>query len=264
MASLSDSHCHLHMLDLAEFSGSLDKVMEAAKSNQVEHLLCVGTTLEDMPGILRIANHYAGVSASLGLHPNETSPQEPTVEDLLKLAQHPKIVAIGETGLDYYRTEQQQPWQIERFRTHIRAAKQCQKPLIIHTRAARQDTLRILKEEQAETVGGVFHCFTEDWETARQGLDLGFYISFSGIVTFKNAVELQAVAKKIPIDRLLIETDAPYLAPVPHRGKMNQPSYIKCVAEYLAILREKSFEKIAAQTTQNYLNLFGLTNISSK
>lgn len=253
---LSDSHCHLHMLDLNEFSGSLGKVLEAAKGNGVKHFLCVGTRLEDTSTILEIARQYMGISASVGLHPNEAVEQEPSMEELLNLAADPKIVAIGETGLDYYRTEQQQPWQIERFRVHIRAAKQCRKPLIIHTRAARQDTLRILKEEAADTVGGVFHCFTEDWETAKQAVDLGFYVSFSGIVTFKNAVELQEVAKKLPLDRLLIETDAPYLAPIPHRGKMNHPAYVRYVAEFLGNLRNEPLEKIAEQTTENYLALF--------
>jgi len=245
------------MLDLAEFSGSLDKVLEAARDNQVKYMLCVGTTLEDKSEILAIADRYEGVSASVGLHPNEIATKEPSVDELLQLADHPKIVAIGETGLDYYRTEEKQPWQLKRFRTHIVAAKQCRKPLIIHSRAARADTLKLLKEEDAQGVGGVFHCFTEDWETARQALDLGFYISFSGIVTFKNAADLQEVARRIPIDRLLIETDAPYLAPVPHRGKRNQPSFVKYVAECLAELRNESFERVAEQTTKNYLELFG-------
>lgn len=253
---LSDSHCHLHMLDLADFKNELDEVIHSAEESEVGYLLCVGTKLSDTEEIIKIANQYPRVSASVGLHPNETTDIEPTVEELVELAQHPKVVAIGETGLDYYRTEEKQPWQIERFRKHIAAARLSNKPIIIHTRAARKDTLNILKEEQANKIGGVFHCFTEDWETARAGLDLGFYISFSGIVTFKNAVELQEVAKKVPLDRLLIETDAPFLAPVPHRGKMNHPALVRYVAEFIASLRSESLETIAERTTENYLNLF--------
>ncbi len=294
---LSDSHCHLHMIDLADFEGDLDRVLSSAEASEVGNLLCVGTKLADTEEIIKIANRYTQsisscdeapakvrgaayklvceqrtelatksqlerrrvypkVSASVGLHPNEPIDKEPTAEDLLLLADHPKIVAIGETGLDYYRSEEKQPWQLQRFRNHIQAAIQCKKPIIIHTRAARKDTLRILREENANQVGGVFHCFTEDWETAKAGLDLGFYISFSGIVTFKNAAELQAVAKKIPIDRLLIETDAPFLAPVPHRGKMNHPALVRHVAEFIAGLRGETLETIAEKTTENYLSLF--------
>lgn len=253
---LSDSHCHLHMIELADFEGSLDKVLNSAEAAEVGYLLCVGTKLSDCAEILKIAERYPKVSASVGLHPNEPCDIEPTIEQLVELADHPKIVAIGETGLDYYRSEEKQPWQIQRFRNHIAAALQCKKPIIIHSRAARKDTLSILKEEEASKIGGVFHCFTEDWETAKAALDFGFYISFSGIVTFKNAVELQEVAKKIPIDRLLIETDAPFLAPVPHRGKMNHPALVRHVAEFIATLRGESLEKLAGATTQNYLKLF--------
>lgn len=253
---LSDSHCHLHMLDLAEFKNELDGVIRSASESQVGYLLCVGTKISDSEEIIKIANQYPRVSASVGLHPNETVAVEPTIEELVQLAKHPKVVAIGETGLDYYRTEEKQPWQIERFRNHIAAARLSKKPIIIHTRAARSDTLSILKEENADKIGGVFHCFTEDWETARAGLDLGFYISFSGIVTFKNATDLQEVAKKVPIDRLLIETDAPFLAPVPHRGKMNHPALVRYVAEFIATLRGTSLEAIAQKTTENYLRLF--------
>jgi len=255
---LADSHCHLHLLDLNEFDGNLDTILHAAEFNQVKHLLCVGTTLEDVPLILRIVDRYPMVRASVGLHPNEVISTEPTVEQLVGLASDPGVVAIGETGLDYYRTPEQQPWQRTRFETHIRAAKLCKKPLIIHTRMAALDTLSMLREFNAEEVGGVFHCFTEDWATAKAALDLGFYISFSGIVTFKNAVSLQAVAKRLPLDRLLIETDCPYLAPVPHRGKQNQPAYVKYTAEFIATLRGEAFEVFSENTTDNYCTLFGV------
>lgn len=216
---LIDSHCHLNMIDYKSLGVDLDSVIQSAGQNGVEHMLCVGTVLEDTPNILAIAEKYPEVSGSVGLHPNETIEKEPSHEYLVSLATHPKIVAIGETGLDYYRSEGDHQWQQDRFRVHIQAAKVCRKPLIIHTRQARKDTLDILKEEQARSVRGVFHCFTEDWETAKSALDLDFFISFSGIVTFKNATELQAVARKVPLDRLLIETDSPFLAPVPHREK---------------------------------------------
>lgn len=256
MIQLIDSHCHLHLMDLAEFQEDVEKVVENARAHDLCHMLCVGTTLEDTPKIIALAERFKDVSASVGLHPNETSEEEPTIERLIALANHPKVVAIGETGLDYYRTESEQPWQQERFRTHIQAAIATQKPLIIHTRQARADTLKILREEQAEKIGGVFHCFTEDWDTAEQALALNFYVSFSGIVTFKNALELQAVAKRLPLERMLIETDAPYLAPMPHRGKMNQPAYVRFVAEFLAKLKEVSLESLAQQTTENFKTLF--------
>jgi len=253
---LSDSHCHLHMLDLATFDENLDNVIKAANDNGVKHFLCVGTRLEDLPKILGIAKRYTNVAASVGLHPNEPTEHEPNAERLVSLAANPKVIAIGETGLDYFRTEEKQPWQLSRFRTHIQAAHLAKKPLIIHTRAARSDTLSILKEENAREVGGVFHCFTEDWETAKAALDLGFYVSFSGIITFKNATDLQEVAKKMPLDRILIETDCPYLAPNPHRGKMNHPALVKHVAEFIAVLRGETLELIADKTTENYLKLF--------
>jgi TatD DNase family protein len=257
---LSDSHCHLHMLDLGELGGDLSLVMDACHQNEVKHLLCVGTTLDDISDILQIAKQYPEqVNAALGLHPNETTGKEPDVEQLLSLASDPKIIAIGETGLDYYRNEGDPSVQQQRFRTHIQAALITKKPLIIHTRNARKDTLNILKEENAREVRGVFHCFTEDWHTAAQAMDLGFYISFSGIVTFKNARELQEVAAQVPLDRMLIETDAPYLAPVPHRGKMNQPSFVKHVAEFIAQYRKSDLETIADSTTRNYKELFKLS-----
>jgi TatD DNase family protein len=252
-----DSHCHLDQLDLAAHDGKLSHALENAAKNGVNHMLCACITLQDFPQVLAIAETYSQVSASVGLHPNEkiTAP-EPTAEDLAALAQHKKIVAIGETGLDYYRSTGDLTWQHERFRQHIRAAKTVNKALIIHSRQARADTLSILKEEEASTVGGVMHCFTEDWEMAQAAMDLGFYISFSGIVTFTNAKELQTIAKKIPLERMLIETDSPYLAPVPYRGKSNEPAYVRHVAEYIAQLRGIDVLELAEQTTLNFFNCF--------
>jgi TatD DNase family protein len=245
------------MIDFKTLGGDLDSVIALAMEQDVRQMLCVATTLEDIPEILTIAKNHMQIFASVGLHPNEIVALEPTVEQLVTLASSSaRIIAIGETGLDYYRMQEQHYSQQQRFVNHIMAAKMCQKPLIVHTRQARKDTLAILRSEQAQEVGGVLHCFTEDWETAKKALENGFYISFSGIVTFKNAVELQEIAKKVPIDRLLIETDAPYLAPVPHRGKINQPAYVKYVAALIAQLRGTSFEEIACNTTQNFYNLF--------
>jgi len=254
---LIDSHCHLNLIDYVALESSLSQVIQNATENGVQHMLCVGTDLVDIPNILKITEEYSQVSASIGLHPNEKAESEPTVQALVEFANHPHVVAIGETGLDYYRSEGDLSWQQNRFRNHIHAAKLSKKPLIIHTRLAKEDTLSILREENASVIGGVFHCFTEDWATAVAALDLGFYISFSGIVTFKNAVELQEVAKKVPLDRMLVETDSPYLAPMPFRGKINQPAYVKHVAEFLSKLREIPFEELAHQTTQNFYRLFG-------
>lgn len=256
MIQLVDSHCHLHLMDLTDFQEKVANVVQNAKTHEIAHMLCVGTTLEDTPKIINIAEQFNEVSASVGLHPNETVTEEPTMNTIVELANHPKVIAIGETGLDYYRTPQDSAWQKDRFRVHIRAALEAQKPLIIHTREARQDTLAILKEENADKIGGVFHCFTEDWDTAEAALNLNFYVSFSGIVTFKNATQIQDVAKRLPWDRMLIETDAPYLAPVPFRGKMNQPAYVRYVAEFLANLRGVSLETLAQQTTENFYRLF--------
>ena len=207
--------------------------------------------------MMELIDGFGNISASVGVHPNEQDCHEPTVEELMERATHPKIVAIGETGLDYFRSEGDLSWQHNRFRTHIRAAKQLGKPLIIHTRDAKEDTLRILREEGAEEVGGVLHCFTEDWETARQALDLNFYISFSGIVTFKNATQIQDAAQKVPDDRYLIETDSPYLAPIPHRGKPNYPHHVRHVAQFVADLRGIPVAQVAEQSSKNYWALFG-------
>ena len=252
-----DSHCHLHMINCAELNCELDAILMLAKEYGIEHILCVGTTLADIPAMQKIANDHDNISIAIGLHPNETIDKEPTVEGLLALAALPNVVAIGETGLDYYRSTGDLEWQKKRFETHIQAAIECRKPLIVHTRQAPTDTISILKKEKARQCGGVIHCFTEEWETAKQAMDLNFFISFSGIVTFKNALALQEVAKKVPLDKLLIETDAPFLAPMPHRGETNQPAYVKYVAEFLAQLKGVSVEALGQQTTQNYYNLFG-------
>lgn len=253
---LVDSHCHLDQLDLASYQNDLSAAIQAATQNHVKYFLCVCAELIHLPTIIKIAEEYPTVFASVGLHPTEKVTHEPSVSELINLAQHPKIVAMGETGLDYYRPEIDNAWQAQRFINHIQAAKQLQLPLIIHTRQARADTMRLLKQENAESVGGVMHCFTEDWTMAKQALDLGFYISFSGIVTFKNATEIQEVAKKVPLEKMLIETDSPYLAPVPMRGKSNQPAYVRYVAEYLAQLKGISVQTVAEQTTQNFFALF--------
>lgn len=260
MLKLIDSHCHLNMLDLALYPNGIEEIFNNARQLGVEQMLCVGVDLQHFPEVLHYAETYPQVYASVGLHPTSQEKQEPSVEQLVELAQHPKVIAIGETGLDYYRVEQGTAWQQARFRRHIQAAKHLAKPLIIHTRQARQDTLAILRAEQAADVGGVLHCFTEDWAMAKAALDLNFYISFSGIVTFKNATELQAIAKRMPLDRMLVETDAPYLTPVPYRGKPNQPAYTRLVAEFIAELRQEPLEKIAEQTTANFFKLFKLTN----
>ncbi|MBV9575416.1 MAG: TatD family hydrolase [Gammaproteobacteria bacterium] len=252
---LVDSHCHLDLLDLTLADGSLDNFVTRAKANSVHHILNVCITLKNFPQVLKTAMAYPFVSASVGLHPNEDA-EEVDLETLLALGKHHKVIAIGETGLDYFRSSGELEWQHQRFRTHIEAAKILNKPLIVHTRAAKEDTMRILQEEKAEQIGGVMHCFTEDWETAKKALDLNFYISFSGIVTFKNAEALQALAKLVPLDRMLIETDSPYLAPNPYRGKPNEPAFVRHTAEYLAELRHLSLEKFAAQTTDNFFQLF--------
>lgn len=249
-----DSHCHLNML--AQEEGGLDAVIQQAQENQVEHILCISIDTESCHEIISMAERYPQLTASVGIHPNVDKVENFSVEELIKLASHDKVIAIGETGLDYFRSEGDLEWQRDRFRTHIEAAKQLNKPLIIHTREAREDTMDILEQESAEQAGGIIHCFTENWETAQRALDIGFYISLSGIVTFKNAVALQEVAKKLPLDRILIETDAPYLAPVPHRGKTNKPAFVKHVAEFLAELRGESVENIAETTTANFRTLF--------
>ncbi|MEQ6341236.1 MAG: TatD family hydrolase [Gammaproteobacteria bacterium] len=255
-ALLVDSHCHLDRLDLAAIGGDMDAVMQTAREHGIGHMLCVSIDMESYPAMLSLVKQYDHVFASVGVHPNEREGREPSMEELITLAQDSKIVAIGETGLDYFRNEGDLEWQHERFRRHIAAAKITGKPLIVHTREAKQDTLRLLREEGADQVGGVMHCFTEDWETARQAMDLNFYISFSGIVTFNSARELKEVAARMPADRILVETDSPYLAPIPYRGKTNQPAYTRFVAEQIAALRGVSLEEITEITTANFFNLF--------
>ena len=254
---LVDSHCHLDMLDLDTFEGGLDGVRAAAHAADVGHMLCVSVNLEDYPAMLALVQDCDDVTVSVGVHPNARDGHEPSAAELVELAAHPKVVAIGETGLDYFRSEGDLDWQRDRFRNHIAAARQCGKPLIIHTREAREDTLKIMAEEHAVETGGVMHCFAENWDMARRAMDMGFYISFSGIVTFKSATELQEVARQVPANRMLVETDCPYLAPVPHRGKPNQPAWTRHTAEFIAELRGESYEDIAAATTANFNTLFG-------
>jgi TatD DNase family protein len=250
---LVDSHCHLNFPDL---SGKLGEVLALMQDNRVSHALCIGVNLRDFPQVLSLAEEHGQIFASVGVHPDHEKEDEPTVEQLVGLAGHPKVVAIGETGLDYYRLEGDPEWQRERFRKHIRAARHVGKPLVIHTRSAAEDTLRIMREEGAADVGGVMHCFTESLEVAAGALELGFHISFSGIVTFKNAEALRDVARRVPLERMLIETDSPYLAPVPYRGKTNQPGYVKYVAEKLAEVKGIPFEEVAEATTRNFFGLF--------
>jgi TatD DNase family protein len=254
---LVDSHCHL---DFPELADNLPAILEKMRENDVGAALCVSVTLDDFPKVLALAEQHENLYASVGVHPDYPDLREPTVAELVELAQHPKVVAIGETGLDYYRLTGDLEWQRERFRVHIRAARKSRKPLIIHTRSASADTLRLMQEEGASEAGGVMHCFTESWEVAEGALAMGFHISFSGIVTFKNAKDLKDVASRVPLDRLLVETDSPYLAPVPYRGKTNQPGWVKHVAEEVARLQNRSFTDIAAATTRNFYKLFNINN----
>ncbi|MGI4813689.1 MAG: TatD family hydrolase [Janthinobacterium lividum] len=254
-----DSHCHINFAGLAE---RLPDVLENMRAHAVTHALCASVDLETYPAVLAIARAHANVFASVGVHPEHEVAVEPTQAQLVALASaEPKVRAIGETGLDYYRLEgrsiDDMGWQRERFRTHIRAAREVRKPLIIHTRSSADDTLRLMREEQAAEVGGVMHCFTESWEVARAALDLNFYISLSGIVTFKNALALHELARRVPADRLLIETDSPYLAPVPFRGKPNEPAYVSHVGKFIAQLRGESEAVLGATTTRNFFTLFG-------
>jgi TatD DNase family protein len=248
-----DSHCHLNFPELA---AKTDEALALMRDNRVTHALCVSVTLQDFPQVRALAERFPHIYASVGVHPDYPGVPVVTEEELVSLADHPKIVAIGETGLDYFRIKDDCEWQRDRFRTHIRAARRSRKPLIVHTREAAADTLRIMREERAAEVGGVMHCFTESWEVAQGAMDLGFYISFSGIVTFKNATALKEVARRVPMERMLIETDAPYLAPVPFRGKTNEPGLVKYVAEEIARLRDIPLEQVATATTDNFFKLF--------
>jgi len=248
-----DSHCHINFPELA---ANLDEVLANMRANQVSNALCVSVDLDKFPEILALAEQNDNIYASVGVHPDYELEHEPTQQELVRLAKHPKVVAIGETGLDYFRLTGDLEWQRNRFRTHIRAAVECNKPLIIHTRSASADTLRLMREEGAEKIGGVMHCFTESLEVALAAIEMNFYISFSGIVTFKKALELKEVATRIPLERMLIETDSPYLAPVPFRGKLNQPAYVKHVAEEIAKLRGISVEEVGLATSANFNRLF--------
>ena len=255
---LVDSHCHLDMLDLTPYEGKLEFLIEKAKSVGVEHILCVDVDLVNAPRVIEIAEQFNTVSASVGLHPSEKVDCELIMTELIELASHPKVIAIGETGLDYYYNKTGLDEMRNRFRRHIQVAIKLAKPLIIHSRNAPMDTIQIMQEENAKTVGGVIHCFTESWKMAKQAMDLNFYISFSGIVTFKNAKNVSEVAKQVPLENMLIETDAPYLAPVPFRGKKNEPQYVRYVAEYLAKLKNTSLNEVAKKTTENFYQLFNL------
>jgi TatD DNase family protein len=250
---LVDSHCHL---DFDEFRDRIPEILAEMSAAGVGHALCISVTLQDFPRVRALAEAHPRLFATAGVHPDYPDAGEVTVDQLVAAADHPRVVAIGETGLDYYRLGGDLTWQRERFRAHIRAARTCGKPLVIHTRSAAADTLRIMREEGAAEVGGVMHCFTETLDVARAAADLGFLISFSGIVTFRNAAALRDVAKALPLDGILVETDSPYLAPVPYRGKVNQPAYVRHVAEEVARLREASLEKVAAATTANFFRCF--------
>ncbi|MEI5638739.1 MULTISPECIES: TatD family hydrolase [unclassified Pseudoalteromonas] len=252
-----DSHCHLDRLDFDKLGLSLEQVLANARQKQVEHFLCVSVTLEQFPDMLEKISQFDDVSASCGVHPLDQKDQL-DVDKLRQLAAYDKVVAVGETGLDYYYAKDTHQVQQQSFAGHIDIANELQKPLIIHTRDAKADTLDIMRAHNAENCGGVLHCFTEDWDMAKQAIDMGFYISISGIVTFKNATELKEVVKQLPMDRLLIETDSPYLAPVPHRGKTNQPAYVQDVAYYISELKGLSYKQLAQQTTENFYNLFNL------
>lgn len=253
MPQLVDSHCHLNFDPLG---GEIPDVLQRARDSGVGHMLCVSVTLEKFPEIRALARAHPNIFASVGVHPNEQTGHDPTVDELVEFANDDRVVAIGETGLDYFRSSGDMTWQRERFRNHIRAARRANKPLIVHTREAAADTLQVLREEHAAKVGGVMHCFTETWEVAQQALDMNFYISFSGIVTFKNATSLREVARLVPSDRFLVETDSPYLAPIPYRGKTNEPAYVKYVAQCLAEVRGVDVAEITEQSTHNFFALF--------
>ena len=251
-----DSHCHL---DFPELSGNLPAVLDAMAANRVTHALCISVNLPDLPRVMRLAAEHPNLFASAGVHPDYEDTPDPSVEDLVALAARPKVVAVGETGLDYYRQTGDLSWQRERFRRHIRAAREAKKPLVIHTRAAAADTLSIMREERASEAGGVMHCFTESWDVAAAAMDMDFHISFAGIVTFKNAQAVKDVARRVPLERMLIETDSPYLAPMPFRGKTNQPAYVRFVAEEIARLNDTTVENVAAATSANFFRLFGVS-----
>lgn len=256
-----DSHCHLDKLELAHYpidpeNSPLDCAMQAAAESGVSHVLCIGIDLDTVAQVIQLAEEYPNVYATVGSHPLYQESRAPSVEELVSLAEHPKVIGIGETGLDYFYVKGDTAWQSERFVSHIQAAKQTGLPLVIHTRSAKEDTLSLLREHGEGQVKGVLHCFTEDLDMAQQAVDMGFYISISGIVTFNNAHELRAVVEAIPLERLLIETDAPWLTPAPHRGKPNEPKHVTLVAKKIAELKGVTVEEVAATTTENFFTLF--------
>jgi TatD DNase family protein len=253
---LVDSHCHLDRIALDHYDGCFERFVQTTHERGVDHMLCVSIDLESWPAMVDLVAPYPHISISVGVHPNDRERREPAVEELVELSTRSKVVAIGETGLDYYHGEGDLEWQRERFRRHIRAGVASRLPLIIHTRQAKADTIQIMQQEGAVESGGVMHCFTEDWPMAHQALEMGFYISFSGIITFKNAAELRDVVKQVPLEQMLIETDSPYLAPVPYRGKPNQPIYVEKVAECIAEIKGVSPEVVAEQTSENYFRCF--------
>ena len=258
---LVDSHCHLDRLDLAEHNGCLDTALDAARACGVGHFLCIGVSADNAAAVKALAGRYDDVDCSVGIHPLDLAPgQPPALDWLMQELDDPRVVAIGETGLDYHYEPEAAHLQQESFRLHLQAASLTGKPVIVHTRGARADTLALLREAQLPQAG-VLHCFTEDWDMAKAALDLGFYISLSGIVTFRNADALRDVARQVPADRLLVETDSPYLAPIPYRGKPNLPQYVREVAEFLAMLRGESYERFAEQTTENFQRLFPLARV---
>ncbi|MFW3896048.1 TatD family hydrolase [Pseudomonas putida] len=260
---LVDSHCHLDRLDLAAHDGSLDAALDAARARGVGHFLCIGVSADNAAQVKALAERYADVDCSVGVHPLDLAPgAEPALDWLLQELNHPNVVAIGETGLDYHYEPEAAQLQQASFRLHLEAAGVTGKPVVIHTRAARADTLALLREADLSQAG-VLHCFTEDWDMARAALDLGYYISLSGIVTFRNADALRDVARQVPADRLLVETDSPYLAPIPHRGKPNLPEYVRDVAEFIALVRGERYEQLAEQTTANFRRLFPLARVSA-
>jgi TatD DNase family protein len=254
-----DSHCHLDRIDLDDFDNDFNQLLKTIERNDVTRMLCIGVNLESFDAMHQCISAYEHIFCTAGVHPDYEEVREPSVEELCKLAEHDKVVAIGETGLDYFHQSGDLDWQRNRFVIHIEAARECGLPLVIHTRDAREDTLSLLRQHRAQEVGGVLHCFTEDWDMARAAIELGFYISISGIVTFHQAQNVRDMAQQIPLERLLIETDAPWLSPAPHRGKTNHPGRVKLVAEKLADIRGESLETIARTTFQNANTLFGLS-----
>lgn len=254
---LIDSHCHLDRLDLAPYHGDLSLALEAAVARGVSRMLCISISVENRQAVLDIAARFDNVFATTGIHPLDVTSGTAATEELIQWAQsHPKILALGETGLDYYYSDESKQLQQESFIAHLKAGAKTKKPIVVHTRNAKEDTLALINEYGDKEAAGVLHCFTEDWDMARQALDMNYYISISGIVTFKNAESLRDVTRKVPLDRLLVETDSPYLAPVPYRGKKNEPKYVREVAEYVADLKGLSFEELAAATTENFDRLF--------